>query len=145
MRHFLLALLIALLPLRGWVGDAMATTVVGTAAAAQATAGNHDLPDCMEHSAAVHTAFHAPPVASHALHHTFADVATDDHPHTAHHAAGADEPPHAHQSCEVCNGPAMALGWPAGAALPQPQALAIALSVRFSSTVLPQGVKPPIS
>lgn len=134
MRHFLLALLIALLPLRGWVGDAMAITLVSPAAAQQLVA---ELPDCMEHSAAVHAATHAPPA-----------VSSDAHAHDGanpHHGAGADEPSHAHGSCEVCNGPAMALGWPTGAALPQPPALAIALSVRFASTVLPQGVKPPIS
>ncbi|MDP2262845.1 MAG: hypothetical protein Q8K24_06780 [Hydrogenophaga sp.] len=134
MRHFLLALLIALLPLRGWVGDAMAITLVSPAAAQQLVA---DLPDCMEHSAAVHAALHAPPANP-----------SDTHAHdgaTPHHTAGADEPSHAHGSCEVCNGPAMALGWPIGATLPQPPALAIAPSVRFASTVLPQGVKPPIS
>lgn len=135
MRHILLALLIALLPLRGWVGDAMAITLVSPAAAQQLVA---ELPDCMEHSAALHAAIHAPPT-DHSDRHVHNDGTIP------HHAAGADEPSHAHGSCEVCNGPAMALGWPTGAALPQPPALVIALSVRFASTVLPQGVKPPIS
>ena len=47
MRHFVLALMIALLPLRGWVGDAMAMEM----AAADANAGNIVQAECPGHAA----------------------------------------------------------------------------------------------
>lgn len=141
MRHLLLALLIALLPIRGWVGNAMALTMTSQGAAVQVMdEGSHRL-DRLEHSVAVHAAVHAPmdgqADTGHGAHHP--------DPHTDSHTPNDDEPAHAHGSCDVCNGPAMALGWPASAALPQPQVLASTPAVRFASTVLPQRVKPPIS
>lgn len=141
MRHFLLALLIALLPIRGWMGNAMALSTVGVATAtqaAQAMADDQEWLDCQEHSPAVHAAAHATGDAP-------AEDVANAHHDTPHHTADADEPSHAHGACEVCNGPAMALGWPTGMTLPQSQAMARTPAVRFASTVLPQGVKPPIS
>jgi hypothetical protein len=129
MRHILLALLIALLPLRGWVGDAMAMSLVTHPAA-------H----------AVHTLAPSEAVADHCAEHTG---------HTAHadHTADAASSPHAsdvhpthqHKACDVCNGPAMALSGVEAVAPPLPHGVQATAAERFASTVLPQGIKPPIS
>lgn len=55
MRFFVLALLIVLLPLRGWAGDAMATHMASTVVSSEATADRtHETSaarDCASHSA----------------------------------------------------------------------------------------------
>lgn len=69
MRVFLLALMIVLLPLRGWVGDAMAMDTLAPATAHPATtAGPH-----AGHEAMADTAGDATPCADHA------GTADDDH------------------------------------------------------------------
>lgn len=152
MRHFLLALLIALLPIRGWVGNAMAVNMVSHGVASQAgAAAALEALECMEHSPAVHAATHAPTPdtgdAGHGIHHTAQDDgASAEPPHAPQHAS-THPPDHIdkHAACEVCNGPGMALAW-ASAPLPSPpHGLVVASAVRFDSTVLPQGIKPPIS
>ncbi len=55
MRRFLLALMIALLPLRGWVGDVMAmeqvsSTHAGAQATGSATHDGHDVQPCHGHA-----------------------------------------------------------------------------------------------
>jgi hypothetical protein len=45
MRHLLFALMIALLPLRGWVGDAMAAQMASTALAHTGAAAHHTMHD----------------------------------------------------------------------------------------------------
>lgn len=148
MRHFLLALLIALLPIRGWVGGAMAVAMVSQGAAAHAATGlpqEATVPDaleCFEHSAALHAAVHAvepSPIGT--------DAAS---PHTTQHGAHGDTmsthgPGSAHAACELCNGPALALGWSPTPLPPPSHGPVVASDARFDSTVLPQGIKPPIS
>lgn len=55
MRHLVLALMILLLPLRGWAGDAMATHMASEAVTIEAgAAGTHEMSaptDCQGHSA----------------------------------------------------------------------------------------------
>jgi hypothetical protein len=112
MRHLLLALLIALLPLRAWVGDAMAIAM-------QAPSAGHG---------------------------SMTMAAMDSHP-GAHHGTDASSATgdHQHPTCDVCNGPAMALTvqveW-----LPRATHNMVATPTeRFASSVPQPGIKPPIS
>jgi hypothetical protein len=145
MRHVLLALLIALLPLRGWVGDAMAVSLVAHPAVHAAThtlAPSETVADhCAEHPGHTgHTAHadQASPAQPFADAHHTSDAGTSPHPADQH-------PSHQHKACDVCNGPAMALSGVEAVALPLPHGVLATASVRFASTVLPQGIKPPIS
>lgn len=154
MRHILLALLIALLPLRGWVSDAMAVAQVTHPAAKGAAEAAHlpaespiaassmgSVPHCDEHLG-LHDEAQGLADAGHAL--------TTEHSLHAEHLKAAsccDTENHAHQhkSCEVCNGPAMALPALDAVGLELPHAVQQIPTERFASTVLPQGIKPPIS
>jgi hypothetical protein len=146
MRHILLALLIALLPLRGWVGDAMAVALVAhpAAHAAASTLQSADaVPShCAEHAEHTEPAEHAGNAGQgmevSAQHHGHAD---ENHASAEH----SDHPAHQHKACDVCNGPAMALNSVQASSLPLPSGLQAIATVRFASTVLPQGIKPPIS
>jgi hypothetical protein len=130
MRHLLLALLIALLPLRGWMGDAMAL-----ASAAH---------DTTAHPVTTHAMAHSPTAGDtlECLLHGGDAHATG---HDAHHPPATEGGTHAHDSCDVCNGPAMALDWPGSFSTPPPHGLTVASAVPFASTVPAQGIKPPIS
>ena len=117
MRHWFLVLMIALLPLRGWVGDAMALDMLAqpghTTMAMQGHSEDH-----------------------HAM--TEENCACDEHGA----AVGAD---HAHSTCDVCNLPALAMAsWALQppAAIHGPLALP---AERFASSEAQRGVKPPIS
>lgn len=151
MRHLILALMIALLPIRSWMGDAMAvamlaaptqhTTAVaqaGTGASpAHASHGAHaDHADQADHAS--HANAHAQPAT--------ADVAMAHDAHSAHDAAPASTTgDHTHKSCEVCNGPAMpfALGT-VPSPMPAP-GMVVPPAERFASAEPQQGIKPPIS
>lgn len=120
MRIFILALLIALLPLRGWVGDSMAMGPGGPASAAAAARTGE--PPC----------------------HAQAAAAPADHADG--HAASGPQGDHSHPLCELCHGPALAASLPLptsdGALAPPPR---VALVEAFLSH-LPLGErKPPIS
>lgn len=124
MRHLVLALLIALLPLRSWMGDAMAVSMLATPAHASMASAmpGHD-----------HTAM-ADSDAAHG----------SDHDNQGDHG-GSGTSEHAHQGCEVCNGPAMALTTPAAAAPPAVHGTPAPMAERFASAPAHRGVKPPIS
>lgn len=126
MRHLLLALMIALLPVRGWVGDAMAISMLahGPAAASAevAMAAGTDHHPCPDHAA-------APPDTQ------VSGGPADDHQNRA----------HAHSACDVCNGPAMNVSSPTATAAPASHTLLAALSESFASSEPRQGTKPPIS
>ncbi len=94
MRVFLIALVIALLPLRGWVGDAMA---VSMAASAMPTASAAETP--CPHAATGGQPHHVAdaPVAAPAHDHAGSDTAAPAH----------DASHHGHLVCDVCNGPAL--------------------------------------
>lgn len=151
MRHFLLALLIALLPIRGWVGNAMAVGMVSHGPAAPAGHLATSVPpaapvalDCLEHSPAAHAAIEA---MTQAVEHAAAANAAHAEAGAPHgeHADLPDTSHQAHAACELCNGPAMALGWSATPLPPAAHGLAVARTVHFASTVPPLGIKPPIS
>lgn len=140
MRTLWIALLIALLPLRGWVGDAMAVAMVSTAPhLATAVAAADDCPhgsaQAADHGSAVASGV-ADTTAHHATGHGQAEsAATDD----AHGDAGA------HLLCDVCNGPVLS-----SAALSTPGAvfghgLRIARSEAFASLAPRHLIKPPIA
>lgn len=121
MRHLLLALMIALLPLRAWVGDAMAVSMLGhpgATAVASAVAADAHAP-CPDHAVGV-------PALQDAAH----DEAPSHHPHSA---------------CDVCNGPALVVAQHTAVSLPQAQALLAQPAERFASAALAPGIKPPIS
>ena len=87
MRVFFIALLIALLPVRGWVGDAMAISMAGMAGgehAAMAVAVDHGAMDHADHG-------------DHAGHGM--DMADT--------GAAIDDGTHSHSACDVCNGPVL--------------------------------------
>ena len=141
MRHLLLALIIALLPLRAWVGDAMAVSMLGhpaasaVAAAAPPSTGTYAHPDCPDHAAGM------------PLH---ANAVSDGHD-SAHgmgtHPADAPQQPdhHQHGACDVCNGPALGVSPPLAPHVSQVHALLTLPAERFASVALQQGIKPPIS
>jgi hypothetical protein len=116
MRHLLLAVLIALLPLRAWVGDAMAITMLAPSS---------------NHGSMVMSSMASAPCPDHAM-----DVADS----TA--AADAD---HQHRTCDVCNGPAMALAAPLELPASMSHGVVPSTAERFVSSVPPPGSKPPIS
>ena len=116
MRHWLLALMIALLPIRGWMSDAMAVAMLAPPAHTMNQAGSPDAAPCPDHAMASDT------------------TASPD---------GGGE--HAHKSCDVCNGPAMALSAPALLALAPVLGLHVPPAEHFASSEPHRGIKPPIS
>lgn len=123
MRHLLLALLIALLPIRSWMGDAMAVAML---------------------AAPAHTMDQAASGTGHAM--------GTDHVMGSDHAMAGDTTSmqdsgseHTHKSCEVCNGPAMALSIPAVPTLVPVHGMLVPPAERFASSEPHRGIKPPIS
>jgi hypothetical protein len=142
MRAIWIALLIALLPLRGWVGDAMALSMIdagGHGAAAMMAATDpvaapasqdhpsHDHHDHHDHGK--HGDRHAAPAQT---------VAASDSDHSP---AGAQ----AHLLCEVCNGPV--LSPPASTVVPAAVEYAprVERRQRFASLAPRRPTKPPIA
>ena len=126
MRHLVLALMIVLLPLRGWAGDVMAVEMASTAIAASASAaGTHEItaqamPDCHDQAAS----------------HSEADKAVNsDHCGTC----------QACQACQACHTVAVS---------PSPLEVAVSFAspqlhtthaAAFTSAAAALGQKPPIS
>ncbi|MBA4261810.1 MAG: hypothetical protein C0443_07260 [Comamonadaceae bacterium] len=117
MRHWLLILMIALLPLRGWAGDAMAMSMWAAPPAHQTASPCHGGP---------------------------ATLAAQEMAHDGHHTA--DTPSHnSCTACDICNGPAMTLAaHSARTTLPAVTTTAPACE-RFASAVPQRGSKPPIA
>lgn len=150
MRALFIAILIALLPVRGWVGDAMAIGMAGqaagsmTAALSAASAAATD-PASMDHSGMDHSGMDHMDMdhggMDHGALHAGA-AGTDGHdPHGDHPAGNA----HAHSACDVCNGPVIA---PLGVQIVPdhaPQARLADAGERFISSLPRTGFKPPIS
>lgn len=123
MRHLLLALLIALLPIRSWMGDAMAVAMLAAPAHAMNQAASH---------------------TGHAMGNDHA--MGSEHAMTGEHADMQDSgSEHTHKSCEVCNGPAMALAIPAVPTLAPLHGVLVPPAERFASSEPHRGSKPPIS
>jgi hypothetical protein len=123
MRHLLLALLIALLPIRSWMGDAMAVAMLAAPAHVMEQAA----------SGTDHTMG-----ADHAM--GTEHVMTGDT--TGMQDSGSE---HTHKSCEVCNVPAMALAIPAAPTLAPQHGVLVPPAERFASSEPHRGTKPPIS
>jgi hypothetical protein len=130
MRTLLLALFIVLLPLRGWMGDAMALQSV--------------------HSASVQAEHHAEAMHAHAMHeHAAQDdfdsfmsaEATDADEHTAHsHAPGCGDC----KVCQLCHGTALSL-LPGPLQLPPlPRSAPQSTQPNLSSVAIAPTHKPPI-
>lgn len=127
MRHFLIALMIALLPVRGWVGEAMAFSMQANPASPAAHAG------CPDHAPppASLTAQPKPPLFE------MVNLAAD--------ADTTDDGTHQHGACDICNGPAMTASATALLTLTAVHPQHASRIERFASSELSQGVKPPIS
>lgn len=122
MRHWFLVLMIALLPLRGWVGDAMAVDMLAQPAHATMAMGDHG----SDHGAG-HGEAHA-------------QCACDEHA-----AAAEDSADHQHSACDVCNVPALAMAL-AGMQTPASGYTQLAVMAEpFASSEAQRGIKPPIS
>lgn len=153
MRTLLLALMIALLPIRGWLGDAMAVEmakhslpVAASAAASMATAAAdahcHEAMQAGDHSGMdMQTSADTDDVPA-----PFAHATHDTHDRHDNEGAGAD-----HQgcgtctSCQVCHTVALG-GMPlVDTVHSAPQAPPAAHASRFASAEPAQGLKPPIS
>lgn len=138
MRVFALVLLMLLMPLRAWAGDAMALSVLPTQSHLPAQTTDAQPADAQPadahpagHGAMTGAADH-PDHADHAGHAPIADAAADDHCPS-------------HNACDVCNGPVLSLtAWQDDAA-PAPHHVQAAPDVRFASLVPPRRHKPPIA
>lgn len=126
MRVLLIALLIALLPVRGWVGGAMAISF------APASHEVHAVADLDAHD--MHDNAHAHMPMNHG--------AMDD---TAQDTADSAGSHHAHSACEVCNGPVMAAPEAPALAMHVRTALRADRVERFTSSQPHAGLKPPIA
>jgi hypothetical protein len=127
MRALWIALLIALLPLRGWVGDAMAVAMIPAPAqhsAPTAQAGDTDCP---------HAAPAVQPVAA------AVDATASHTDHTAHGDASA------HLLCDVCNGPVLGTAAAPAAAVADGHGPHIERKQAFASLAPRHVVKPPIA
>jgi len=140
MRHLLLALLIALLPLRAWVGDAMAVSMLGhpesgaAAPMAHAAASTDAHPDCPDHAGGTPlplTAVSGLQDGTHGIDAHLADAPQPDH--------------HQHSACDVCNGPALVVSLPLTTHVSQAHSILTLPAERFASVAQQQGIKPPIS
>ena len=146
MRHLLLILMIALLPMRGWVGDVMAmemamaaqklvtieliaNNVYSTRATGQFKGENRSAAqgECAEHAA--NAAIHSPSVADRA---SSADDATSGHCNTC-------------GVCEICHSVAMANPMASNPPDFIPHTLPSIGSTRFASALTALSQKPPIS
>lgn len=117
MRHWFLVLMIALLPLRGWVSDAMAVEMLTQPAHAAMTTMATD-----EHAA------------------------EHDHCACDERAASAeDSGDHQHKACDVCNVPALAMATRALQTPPTLHSKLAPPADRFASSEAQRGIKPPIS
>jgi len=133
MRTAWIVLLLALLPLRGWVGDAMALSMLG--------AGGHAAPAALiadAHRAAVDHTGHA----GHPGHGPMTAMA----PMADHNGHGNDDAgANAHLLCEVCNGPVLNLSAPALAFTPVEHVRLAERALHFASLAPRQHTKPPIA
>ena len=138
MRTLLLAIMIVLLPIRGWLGDAMAVEMV-----------RHSLPAAMEAATMASAAAEA---HCHEAMDAAGDMAMDMSAHAGHDDDGTGSNNHGdHQgcgtcvACQVCHTVALG-GMPLVAIVHgAPQASPAAHAARFVSAEPVQGLKPPIS
>lgn len=142
MRHFLLALMIVLLPLRGWAGDAMAPGMAAAPTQHQQLATEFIATHAYESGSGGHfdhqTASHAPAQTMH-------DCAEQVDGQPAQAGNAHDGHCSTCESCQACHTLALSLVAPdlntAFNASAQPRAMAM----QFTSAPAARGQKPPIS
>ncbi len=127
MRVWLLALMIALLPLRGWVGDAMA--LAAWPAAVATASATESVPPC--HGETATPMVHSPGAQA-------ADSAALSHGSDASDHAGCN-------SCDICHGAVLGGHVAFAGVLQAPSAQPAPTRARFASAVLPDQHKPPIA
>lgn len=137
MRTLLLALMIALLPIRGWLGDAMAVEMVRHSLPAASVVAEEASPASVAADAHCHEAMEAADSGMDAMaHHD--DGNSSDHG-TDHQGCGTCT------ACQVCHTVALG-GMPfVDIAHSAPQAPPAARAARFASAEPVLGLKPPIS
>lgn len=140
MRHLLLALLIALLPLRGWVGDAMAT---------QMAAGQIQHSQIQQHGATKTIADHQDGIWA-AAHFDHEEVAEAAEPDCAGHSTGesthaADGHCESCAACQACNTVALSLTGPDLSPAFNALTLPHSAADQFASADAALRQKPPIS
>lgn len=142
MRHLILALMIALLPIRGWVGDVMATEMASGRTAHIVTGTDNAIETIADHA---HTAGAKDNFDHGSAAQQMMVVLTDCE------GNGHDSSPAEHASCEACAAcqscHTVALSPTAAVASPMLTPLASPSSplARFASADAAQGQKPPIS
>lgn len=140
MRAVLIAFLIALLPVRAWLGDAMALAMV--VAPAHGTAQLMAPPD---HTAQTTAPCHGNAHSADSVDMTAAAASGTNHAHAAGGATTGGQDHHCHTLCDLCNGPAMAAPLPlltTGADAPR---LIPPAHERFASQSARRDVRPPIA
>ena len=143
MRRFSFVLVIALLLLRGWMGEAMATGM--------ALAPLQPLPSATQ-TVAAHA--HAPGAQMH-VGHEAAEPALFDEAQAVHDCTGgadSEDPSHAGPAhcdacaaCQACHTVALSPLAPSTASISMPPALPRSSATQFASAVAALGQKPPIS
>ena len=124
MRSWILAIMIVLLPVRGWMGDAMAFSMMGI--------GLQNYPV----TAAVMPCHETLPAAEPGS----SAAKTPDVQH-----GSVSHPGQAHTSCDVCNGPALHTASTLPPLLQHVQTPLQPVSETFASAWPQRGIKPPIS
>lgn len=139
MRHLLLALLIALLPLRGWVGEVMATEMA-TSGVAQLQIATKTVADHLHPAGGNPHFYHASPQEQ------VAQAVPDCAGHgAAQNAAGADAHCDTCTACQACHTLALSpLATSPGAVVFAP-AVPRSSAAHFASALAALGQKPPIS
>jgi len=141
MRTLLLALMIALLPIRGWLGDAMAVEMVRHSLPSASLVAQEASPASVAAEAHCHEAMGAADdsgMDTMAHHHEDDGNSSSDHG-TAHQGCGTCT------ACQVCHTVALG-GMPlVDIAHSAPQAPPAARAARFASAEPVLGLKPPIS
>lgn len=129
MRFLVLALMIALLPLRSWAGDAMAVEAAAPALGGPAPAGQAAMDDCHQNHGQA---------AGHAMGHEAAPADTTQDEHT-----GADCG--TCTACQICHSVALTAVLPQALAPVLPAAAPRSSQPRYASAAPAPGLKPPIS
>lgn len=140
MRCFLLALLIALMPLRGWAGDAMATQMAAVAVVQQGPVAHAGGADADASGAPVH---------EHAVSETASakTAAPDCAEHTSLQTASSSDNSHCQTCvvCQTCHSVALLLPTFAGDMTPVPTVVPQSAAPSFTSAERALRLKPPIS
>ena len=149
MRHWILAFMILLLPLRGWMGDAMATDMAISMAAGAAGTMKTMTSSAQETSLNEHFAYQtlaqpAPAPTAQALPDCTGHASSQASPSLASHNAQ-----HEHckpcQSCQACHTVAVSSSLPDAHGAFTAPAIPRATAVEFTSAHAALGQKPPIS